>query len=197
MLIPTVDDTSASCDKIRHDIGQDIGRHRARYLTEGMIFTTIGILAILLPNITSLATELIIGAALCVCGLIRLGNTLRFRTGRGWRLLSSLLSLGVGSFMLWQPFTGLVLLISMTGILMLTEGVIEIFLAFIYQSLLRSALLLLSGIISLLLGLLIFAGFPVTGIIFIAIAVGLNMILYGLSMITMAWKASTQKTRKY
>ncbi len=72
------------------------------------------------------------------------------------------------------------------------KGFIEIFLSLAYRPHFRWGALLVSGIMSFILGTLIFF-YPVTGFIFIALAIGLSMIFYGLSLLILTWKAAPQK----
>lgn len=174
------------------DIEQEVRKHRTWHFFEGILFLAAGILAIALPGVTTVAAELIVSVALCVGGLMRLINAFRFQTGRWWRALSGAIFLAAGSAMAWWPAEGINTLIVLIGIFLFAEGLSEIFLSLAYRPLFRWGALLVSGIMSLILGLLIFT-FPVTGIIFIALAVGLSMMFYGLSLLMFTWKVTSSK----
>lgn len=174
------------------DLGQEIRKHKYWYTFEGLLFVTAGVLAIALPGVTTLAAEGIIGAVLCLGGLARLVNSVRFDAGRGWRLLSGLIFLAAGGSMLWWPAEGINTLVVIIGIFLFAEGLTEIFLSLTYRPLFHWGALFISGIMSLILGVLIFA-FPITGIIFIALAIGLSMIFHGLSLLVFTWKSTSPK----
>jgi len=176
-----------------HDSEKEIRKHRYWYSFEGLLFLAAGVLAIALPGLTTLAAELVVSAALCVGGLVRLINSARFPAGRGWRILSGALFLAAGAAMLWWPAEGINTLIIITGAFLFAEGFTEIFLSLAYRPLLHWGALLISGIMSLVLGALIFFVFPVTGIIFIALAIGLSMIFHGLSLLVFTWKSASLK----
>jgi uncharacterized membrane protein HdeD (DUF308 family) len=92
--------------------------------------------------------------------------------------------------MLLWPAGGINTLVVLMGAFLLAEGFVEIFLSLAFRPLFRWGAFLVSGIMSLILGTLIFV-YPVTGIIFIAIAIGLSMIFYGLSLLVFSWKTAS------
>jgi uncharacterized membrane protein HdeD (DUF308 family) len=175
---------------IARDLKEEVRKHRNWHFLEGVLFLIAGIVAIVLPGVTAMAAELVVGVSLCIGGLMRLTNAFNFPTGRWWRTLSGAIFLAAGSSMLWWPAAGIASLVLITGAFLLVEGTIEIFLSLTYRPLFRWGALLVSGLISLALGGLIFT-FPVTGIIYIAIAIGLSMIFYGLSLLTLTWKTGS------
>jgi uncharacterized membrane protein HdeD (DUF308 family) len=169
---------------------EEIRKHRSWYFFESLLFLAAGIGAIALPGVTTMAAALVVSLALCAGGLVRLINAFRFPTGRGWRLLSGAIFLAAGGTMLWWPAEGIDTLVIIIGAFLFAEGLIEIFLSLTYRPLFRWGALLVSGLMSLVLGTLIFT-FPITGVIFIAFAVGLSMIFYGLSLLMFTWKANS------
>lgn len=178
-------------DKWTHDMEGEVRKHKGWYLFEGIVFLIAGILAIALPGMTTTAVAVIVGAVLMVAGLIRIVNAFRFNVGKGWRFISGLIFAGAGATMLWSPLVGVATLVLITGVLLLAEGIIEVFLSLIYRPLFHWGLLLFSGIVSLVLGGFIL-GMPVTGVIFIAIVVGLSMIFYGVALLAFVMKAAKE-----
>jgi uncharacterized membrane protein HdeD (DUF308 family) len=171
---------------------QEIREHKLWYSFEGFLFLAAGLLAVALPGATTIAAEFVVGAVLCLGGLMRLMNAARFHAGRSWRLLSGALFLAAGGAMIWWPAEGIGTLVTVIGLFLFAEGFAEIFLSLAYRQLFHWGALFVSGIMSLVLGALIFA-FPITGIIFIALAVGLSMIFHGLSLLTFTWKIGSSK----
>lgn len=181
-------EASSRIERITRDLNQEIRKHRNWHFIEGVLFLIAGILAIVLPGVTAMTAELIVGVSLCIGGLMRLVNAFRFQTGRWWRFLSGAIFLATGVSMLWWPAAGIASLVIITGAFLFAEGLIEIFLSLAYRPSFYWGALLVSGIMSLILGTLIFT-FPVTGVVFIALAIGLSMIFYGVSLLTLTWKA--------
>jgi uncharacterized membrane protein HdeD (DUF308 family) len=175
-----------------HDRVREIQQHHYWYSFEGLLFISAGVLAISLPGITAVAAGLVVSAALCIGGLMRLLNAARFHTGRGWRLLSGAIFLAAGGSMLWWPVEGINTLVLIMGAFLFAEGFVEIFLSLSYRPLFHWGALLISGLMSLILGTLIFT-FPITGIVFIALAIGLSMIFHGLSLLVFTWKGTSPR----
>jgi uncharacterized membrane protein HdeD (DUF308 family) len=175
---------------LRRDLEQEVARHKSWYVFEGILCIVMGILAIVLPGVTTLTVSMLIGTALVIGSILRLAAAARSTTARGWRVLSGLLFLAAGATMLWWPLAGVASLIILTGVLLLAEGFLEIFLSMTYRLMARWGLLLASGILSLILGIFVLAGFPAIGILVIALAVGLNLVFYGVSVLTLAWGLS-------
>jgi uncharacterized membrane protein HdeD (DUF308 family) len=187
----TVTPARGRAEKWTHDMEGEVRKHKGWYLFEGAVFLIAGILAIALPGMTTAAVAMIAGAALTVTGAIRLVNAFRFNVAKGWRFISGLILAAGGGAMLWSPLLGVATLVLITGVLLLAEGIIEVFLSLIYRPLFHWGLLLFSGITSLVLGGFIL-GIPVTGVIFIAIVVGLSMIFYGVALLALVMKAAKE-----
>jgi uncharacterized membrane protein HdeD (DUF308 family) len=188
MRLAITEYSSLSLDELNQTILHDIKDHRGWYIFEGFLFLALGLLAAALPGLTILATEVLVGVLLLFGGVVRLSNALRFQRGRWWRTFSGFVFLLAGAAMLWQPLAGLAALVTIFGLLLLLEGLIEVLLAPTYRPVRRWGILLLSGILSFLLGGLIFAVFPQAGVV-MALFVGISMAFYGLSILLLALDA--------
>jgi uncharacterized membrane protein HdeD (DUF308 family) len=193
LSVPNYTDyTDSRPDRPGAGFQREIARHRHWYLAEGLLFVAVGGLALASPAATTLAAEIVAGAALLLGGLARLFSAGRFSAGRGWRVFSGAVFLAAGSAMLWSPAVGIASLILVVGALLLAEAVVEIFLALNHRPGQRWGFLLISGIASLVLGAMVFT-VPGTGPVFIAISIGLSMMLYGVALTALAWEARTAR----
>jgi uncharacterized membrane protein HdeD (DUF308 family) len=170
----------------RRAVGAEISRYRGWYIFESILFILMGLAAVALPGVTTLAVDGIVGALLLLAGAMRIANGLRFSRGRGWRLISGAIFAAAGGTMLFWPLAGIAAISTVLGVLLLAEGMFDILMALAYRPAFRWGALLLSGIVSLFLGFFIFAGFPVSGMIFLAIAIGVSMLFYGFSLLMLA-----------
>lgn len=173
-------------------LGAAVRRHRKLYLFEGIVLSTLGVFAILLPAVASLAATLFLGWILLLSGLLGLYTTLRGRQlpGFGWSLLSAIVGIAAGALLLVWPLQGTLSLTSVLIAFLLVEGVVTIFYALEHRTALpRWGMMLASGIVDLILGSMLFAGLPGTAAWALGLLIGINMIFGGWALIMMALSA--------
>lgn len=179
-------------DELAELAREEISSHRGWYIFEGLLFILIGFLAFSMPGLTALTIEFLLAALLFVGGVIRIGYALFHRNNRWWRLFSGAIYAIAGAMIFAWPVTGLTALLAVVGVLLLIEGVFDIGIAIAMRPMKNWGWILAAGIASIFLGVLIFAGFPATGIIYLAVAFGISFIFYGVSILAVALK--TEKT---
>src|ERR1700694_2452539 len=103
-------------ERVAAAVSATIHKHWVLFLVEGILLTVLGMLAILLPAVASLAATLIFGWLLLLSGGMGLVTTLRARhaPGFGWSLLSALIGLVAGGLLLARPVLGT---LSLTAVL--------------------------------------------------------------------------------
>ena len=117
-----------------------------------------------------------------------------FRAGSMlWRLLVGLAYILFGGYLIARPSLGVASLTLVLASMFLIEGVVEIVLYFQIRSLPRANGLLLDGIITLLLGLMIYAQWPSSSAWAIGTLVGVSMIVSGVTrvMLSLAVRRAT------
>jgi uncharacterized membrane protein HdeD (DUF308 family) len=105
-----------------------------------------------------------------------------------WELLLGLLYAGVGVYLLLHPVAGLASLTLLLAIYLFAEGVLEFILSFALRPLPGSSWLLFDGIITLILGAMIWRTWPNSTEWVIGTLVGISMFFSGITrlMISMA-----------
>jgi uncharacterized membrane protein HdeD (DUF308 family) len=174
-------------------IAASLTLHWRAFLTEGIILLILGLLAIIVPPIATLAVEILIGWILLASGVVGLISTFRMRgaPGFGWSLISALIGIAAGVILLVWPLSGVVSLTLVLSIFLLFEGIASIMLALGHRREFsgRWAMLLFSGIIDIILAAIIFAGLPGTAAWAIGLLVGINLVVGGCALISMALHA--------
>jgi uncharacterized membrane protein HdeD (DUF308 family) len=177
---------------------QTIRHHWVLFLCEGIALVVLGLLAILLPTLASLAATALFGWILLLSGIIGLIATFRARHAPGlwWSLLSALLGIAAGVLLLGWPVRGLFSLTAVLIAFLLIEGVLSIFYALEHRKGLsgRWGWMLASGVVDLVLGVILFAGLPGTAAWALGLLIGVNMIFGGWALILMALDARGQPT---
>jgi uncharacterized membrane protein HdeD (DUF308 family) len=167
--------------------------HWRAFLIEGIVLLILGIFAILIPNVATLAVEVFVGWVLLVSGLVGLVSTFRMRgaPGFGWSLLSAVAAVAAGVVLLAWPLSGVLSLTLILTAFLTIEGVASIMLALSHRHgfSARWALLLVSGVIDLILAAMIFLNLPSTAAWAIGLLVGINMVFGGSTLISMALQA--------
>lgn len=174
-------------------LSRAMNRHWKQFLTEGIILLILGLIAIVLPPIATLAVELLLGWLLLISGIVGLIYTFTARgaPGFGWSLLSAAVGIVTGAVLLWRPLNGAISLTLVLTAFLSIEGLASIFYAFDHRRELsgRWSMMLLSGLIDIVLAGIIFAGLPGTAAWAIGLLVGINLIFGGSALISMALHA--------
>jgi uncharacterized membrane protein HdeD (DUF308 family) len=170
-------------------VGQAVSRHRGLFLFEGILLSTLGVAAVLVPVLASFAAAIFFGWIFLVSGAVGLFTTLRGRhvPGYWWSLLSAIVGIVAGVLLIGWPAQGVFSLTSVLIAFLLVEGAITIFYALEHRTgPVRWGYMLASGIVDLILGIILFAGLPGTATWALGLLVGINMFFGGWALIFMA-----------
>ncbi|HET9815817.1 MAG TPA: HdeD family acid-resistance protein [Xanthobacteraceae bacterium] len=179
--------------ELQRALTQSIREHWGLFLTEGIILVVLGLLAIIIPPIATIAVTIFLGWLFLISGIVGLVTTFwaRHAPGFWWSLLSAVLAIAAGIVLLGWPIPGAVSLTLLLIAFFIIEGVLSILYAFEHKKELsgRWGWMLISGIIDLILAAIIWAGLPGTAAWALGLLVGINMLFGGSAMIAMALHA--------
>jgi uncharacterized membrane protein HdeD (DUF308 family) len=180
-------------ERVAAAVSATIHKHWVLFLVEGILLTVLGMLAILLPAVASLAATLIFGWILLLSGGMGLVTTVRARhaPGFGWSLLSALIGLVAGVLLLARPVLGTLSLTAVLIAFLMAEGVVSIFYAIEHRKGFSAGWgwMLASGLLDLVLAVILLAGLPGTAVWALGVLLGVNMIVGGAALISMALQA--------
>jgi uncharacterized membrane protein HdeD (DUF308 family) len=178
---------------LQRSVASAIHAHRGLFLTEGIILVILGMAAIIVPVIATLAFTLVIGWLFLISGGVGLVTTFWMRNAPGfwWALLSAIIALAAGITLMRWPISGTVSLTLVLIAFFLIEGIATIMYAIQQRAQLsgRWFWMMASGIVDLILAGIIFAGLPETATWALGLLVGINMLFGGVAMIGMALAA--------
>ena len=187
----TIDQQNA--ERMGRALAGAIHEHWALFLIEGIILVILGIAAIALPPIATLAFTIIIGWVFLISGVVGLFTTFwaRHVPGFWWSLISAIIGIAAGVVLLLWPITGTLSLTLVLIAFFVIEGIVSIMYAIEHRNQLtgRWGWMLVSGIIDLILAGIIFAGLPGTAVWALGLLVGINMLFGGAALIAMALAA--------
>jgi len=185
--------SKADLDRIQSTVTNSLNSHWRLFLIEGIVLFILGLLAIIVPPIATIAVEVLIGWLLLMSGIVGLIATLRMRGSPGfaWSLISAILGIVAGAVLLGWPLSGALTLTMILTVFLVLEGVISILYALEHRRGLsgRWGIMLFSGVIDLFLAGVIFAGLPGTAAWAIGLLVGVNLVFGGSAIIAMALHA--------
>jgi uncharacterized membrane protein HdeD (DUF308 family) len=178
---------------IENAVSGAIRTHWKLFLIEGIVLVLLGIAAILVPPIATLALELVIGWLFLISGVVGLITTFYMRSAPGfwWSLLSAVIGIAAGLVLLRWPISGTLSLTFVLIAFFAIEGIVTIMYAMEHRSQLSSrwGWMLASGVVDLILAGIIFAGLPGTAAWALGLLVGINLVFGGTAMIGMAMAA--------
>ena len=156
----------------------------------GVITLVLGILAIASPQMTlatGLAVSILVGIALIAAGLAQ--TVFAFQApslGRGvLKFLFGGFTVLVGIAMIAQPKAALASLTLMLAVYFFVDGVFTLIAAWNVKPEPGWGWLAFNGAVTILLGYLIWSGWPLSGIWAIGVLVGIRLIFSGITMITL------------
>jgi uncharacterized membrane protein HdeD (DUF308 family) len=172
---------------------QSVRDHWVLFLVEGIVLVVLGVLAILIPPLATLAVTILFGWLLLISGIVGLVTTFMARQAPGfwWSLLSAVLGIVAGIILLVWPISGSLSLTFLLIVFFAIQGIASIMFAIEHRRQLsgRWGWMLASGIVDLVLALIIFTGLPGTAFWALGLLLGINLVFGGSSLIAMALHA--------
>jgi uncharacterized membrane protein HdeD (DUF308 family) len=170
-----------------------VREHWKAFLFEGVLLVVLGLAAMIVPPLASLAVTIFLGWMFLVSGIAGLALTFwaRQMPGFWWSLISAALAVLAGLVLLARPVQGTLTLTIVVGAYFLAEGVATIMYALEHRRELseRWSWLLVAGIFDIVIAGLIIAGLPGSALWAVGLLVGINLLFGGASLIGMALAA--------
>jgi uncharacterized membrane protein HdeD (DUF308 family) len=170
-----------------------VREHWKAFLVEGILLALLGLAAMIIPPLASLAVTIFLGWMFLVSGVAGLALTFwaRQMPGFWWSLISAVLAIGAGIILLARPVQGTLTLTIVVGAYFLAEGVATIMYALEHRRELseRWSWMLVAGLMDILIAFLIISGLPGSALWAIGLLVGINLLIGGSALIGMALAA--------
>ncbi|MBD1808246.1 HdeD family acid-resistance protein [Microcoleus sp. FACHB-SPT15] len=170
----------------------DIKKEIKGSLWIGALLIVLGILAIVSPAFSTIVAETWIAFILVSAGVSKLIYAFQTRNndqGFIWKLSLSVLYIATGVMLFVYPLTGVLTLTLLLGSFLLTEGVFELILAFRLRPQQNWTWALGNGIITLVLGAMIWFQWPFNAPWLIGTLVGISVLFTGVSRVMLSLNA--------
>jgi uncharacterized membrane protein HdeD (DUF308 family) len=157
------------------------------YLIRGVCAVLFGLLAIIWPSITLYILIIVFGVYAIVNGIFELFGSGR-GGARGLMIFAGVFSILVGVVaFLWPGMTALALLLLIASWAVVI-GVVELVAAILLRRAVRGEwTFIVSGVLAMLFGILLFL-WPAVGALTVAWLIGVMAILYGISLLALAFR---------
>ena len=186
-------------DRLRSTVTASMQEHWVLFLVEGIILVILGLVAIIVPPLATLAVAIFIGWLFLISGIVGLVTTfwMRHAPGFWWSLLSAVLGIVAGIVLIGSPVSGAISLTLVLIVFFIIEGVASIMFALEHRRELsgRWGWMLASGIVDLVLAAIIFAGLPLSAAWALGLLVGINLVFGGSALVAMALHARSPDSR--
>ena len=184
--------------KLQSEMNAAVREHWKAFLIEGILLVILGLAAMIVPPLASLAVTVFLGWMFLISGVAGLALTFwaRQMPGFWWSLISAVLAVGVGIVLLARPAQGVLTLTIVVGAYFLAEGVASIMYALEHRRELseRWSWMLFAGLLDILIAAMIITGLPGSAEWAIGLLVGINLLFGGASLIGMALAARKAST---
>jgi uncharacterized membrane protein HdeD (DUF308 family) len=154
----------------------------------GVLLIVFGMVAVGMPLLAAVAVSALVAWLIVLAGVVHLMLAFRVHSAGSviWKLLVGLAYLSFGAYLLMHPLVGVATLTLLLASLFLIEGLLNIVLYVQMRPLHGSSWLLVDGIVTLLLGLLIYMQWPSSSAWAIGTLVGISMIFSGVARVMMS-----------
>jgi uncharacterized membrane protein HdeD (DUF308 family) len=180
-------------NKLQSRMNAAVREHWKAFLFEGILLAILGLAAMIVPPLASLAVTIFLGWMFLVTGVAGLFFSFwaRAMPGFWWSLISAALAVLAGGILLARPMQGVLTLTIVIGAYFLAEGVATIMYALEHRRELsgRWSWLLVAGLMDILIAFFIIAGLPGSAEWAIGLLVGINLLFGGATLIGMALAA--------
>ena len=184
--------------RLQSAMSKAVKAHWKAFLFEGILLAVLGVAALILPPLASLAITIFLGWMFLISGIGGLIVTYWARSSPGfwWSLISAALAVLAGMLLLARPMQAVLTLTIVLGAYFLAEGVATIMYALEHRRELSSrwSWLLISGLVDIAISFMVIAGLPSSAEWAIGVLVGINLLFGGATLIGMALAARKSNT---
>jgi uncharacterized membrane protein HdeD (DUF308 family) len=178
---------------VKGNTQEHVSQNSAFLVIMGILLGMIGVIAMAAPLAAGVAVEMFVGIMILSRGAMQLYYGIKVRhwghrfgayMGLG-SIVVALLSVAVGVLLLINPIAGLRFLTLLLAVYLVLVGGLEILHAIELSAARGWGFIMLSGVLGIILGVLIWRQWPLSGQWAIGVAVGASFIVSGMSMTMM------------
>ena len=168
-----------------NDVRSEIKSGASSMKWMGILTIIFGILAMMMPFVTGQSVLMLIGILVMAGGVLRLIWAFKAGSlGKGILVfLIGILTLLAGFWIITEPFIAAGALTIVLSVYFFADGLLEIIAAFSVTE--GKGWLFFDGAVTVILGVLLFMGFPFSGPLAVGVLLGIKLLLAGITMLTL------------
>lgn len=169
----------------------EVKRNWGWLLGLGIVFVILGFIGLGMTVVLTMASVLMFGILILIGGGIQLVEAFKCKGWKGiiWHLLMAILYVVAGVVVVVDPLLASMLFTLLLAFTFILVGIVRIVMAIQLRNFKNWFLPLLGGIISMILGVIILVGWPISGLWVIGLFVAIELIVNGWSYIFIALAA--------
>jgi uncharacterized membrane protein HdeD (DUF308 family) len=174
-----------------------LGERWGWLLALGIVQVAAGALAIAAPMLASLAAVLVLGSVLIASSIFHVIHAFKTRrwSGSVWYVLGGLLYAAAGVLVIAFPLGGVLTLAIIIATLLVAEGALRVLVATLLRPAPGWGWWLAAGVASVLLGVMLFLGWPAAAIWAVGLLLGVNLIFSGATHVALAITSRSMRHR--
>lgn len=182
-------ETGSGGADVRRTVDNTLGNDWRTLMGVGAVISILGVLAIAFPFLTGVTLSFLLGILLLVGAVAHGAQVFSARTWKGviWQGLLIFVYGAAGLSLLVNPLVGLTTLTILLIAYLLVDGVVEIIMGMRLRGDGGWGWVVASGVISLVLAWLLWAGWPVTAAWAVGLLFGVALLSSGVSLLLVAW----------
>ncbi|PZV11619.1 MAG: hypothetical protein DCF22_14160 [Leptolyngbya sp.] len=170
---------------MRTEVIRKVQQNSGWFIALGVVMLLLGIAAIVEPLMATVAVARVLSWIFLFAGIIRIIYAVQSRYDRGFwlKLLIGIFYVITGIMLLSNVFGAALTLTIAFGGVILVQGILEVIAAFKARPEANWSWTLVSGLMAIVLGILIFYGWPFSAAWLLGVFVGVNLMFTGVWMI--------------
>ena len=178
-------------------VGDAIARHRGWFIFLGLLLIVAGAVAIAFPLLGSLAVEVWAAIAFVIAGVAQTVHAFAARSWGGFLLglLVGLLYLAAGVMLWLNPIRGVIALTAFLAAVLIVDGAFRGALAVRIRPVSGWGWVLVGGILSVILGIMIWLQLPSSALWVLGLLLGINLVFSGLTFLMLSSAKSPAGTQ--
>lgn len=180
------------------EVSQAVREKRGWFIAFGIVLMLVGAVAILSPMLATFSTAIFIGWILIFGGAAQILHAFWAKGWGGffWESFIGLLYLLAGIALLTYPVASVIALTVFLAMTFIIEGIIRAVMAFSLKPQSGWVWVLISGILSIVVGVMLWMELPSSSLWAIGFLVGVNIFMIGWSLLMIALAAGNRETAK-
>jgi uncharacterized membrane protein HdeD (DUF308 family) len=189
-----IHDLNVEIQHMQQQMQNYLKMHWRLFLAEGILFILLGLCAIVIPQLFTVAVVVFLGWLLLFGGVVHVGRAVMTvnMPGFGWWLFIGILQVVVGYLFIAKPMAGALTLTMLLTLFFAMEGVAKISLALMMRPLTNWGFMLFSGATALLFAIIIWLSWSESVQWLLGLFLGINMLFMGGTLVKISLHHKSQ-----